>query len=43
VKQAQNELWGAYMPKPNDPEEVSLVTIDKVLRNQKKTLKDVLK
>ena len=43
VKQAQNELWGEHMPKPNSPDEVSLITVDKVLKGVKVKLEDVLK
>ena len=43
VKEAQNELWGSYMPRPLSPDEVSLITIDKVLKSKKIKLEDVLK
>lgn len=32
-KQALATLLSAWMPKPNDPEDVDLVTIDRVLKN----------
>ena len=40
-KQALNELWSQWMPKPLSPDEVTLITVDRVLRSVKKTLKDV--
>lgn len=41
--EALNELWGQFMPKPNSPDEVNLIAIDRVLKNKKVSLKDVLK
>lgn len=32
-KQALLELWGKWMPKPSSPEDVDLVTIDRVLKS----------
>ena len=43
LKEATNELWSQWMSKPASPDDVDLVTVDRVLRNQKKTLEDVLK
>ena len=42
-REALNELWSQYMPKPLSPDEVSLVTIDRVLKLRKIKLEDVIK
>jgi len=33
-KQALTMLWGDWMPKPQDPEDVDLITVDRVLRSK---------
>lgn len=43
ARHAQCMLWKDYMPQPHDPGEVDFVTIDRILRTEKKTLKDVIK
>lgn len=40
--QALIELWSHWMPRPRDPEDIDLVTIDRVLKSTKKTLNDLL-
>lgn len=43
-KEALLELWGKWMPKPLSPEDVDMLTIDKVLHSIKKlTIEDVLR
>lgn len=42
VEEATKELWGQWMPRPLSLDDVDLVTVDRVLSSQKKTLKDVI-
>lgn len=42
TKEALSELWSHWMPKPQDPEDVDLITIDRILKSKKVTLADVL-
>lgn len=41
-KEALNELWSQWMPKPKSPDDVDLIAIDRVLKSKKKTLNDIL-
>ena len=41
-KEALNELWSKWMPKPSSPEDVDLITVDRVLSSKRKTLNDVI-
>lgn len=41
-KEALLELWSKWMPKPLSPDEVDLVTVDRVLRSKLLTMKDVI-
>ena len=42
-KEALLELWAEWMPRPNSPDEIDYITIDRVLRSIKqKTVADVL-
>ena len=43
TNEALLELWSQYMPKPAAPDEVDLISIDKVLKAKKVKLEDVLK
>lgn len=38
--QALNELWGKWMPKPIAPDEVDLLTVDRVLKAHGSGIKD---
>lgn len=40
--EALNELWSKWMPRPRSPDEVDLVTLDRVLKSRKLILKDVI-
>lgn len=42
TSQALNELWSQFIPRPNSPDEVSLIAVDRVLRSKKLTLHDLL-
>lgn len=41
-KEALKELWSAWMPKPNDVDDVDLIAVDRVLKSNRKTLKEIL-
>ena len=43
TNEALIELWGQHMPKPLAPDEVSLIIVDKVLKQKRVKLEDVLK
>lgn len=40
---AIKELWSKWMPRPLDPSDVDLITVDLVLKSSGKTLDDILK
>ena len=42
TKEALNELWSKWMPRPLTPDDVDLVSVDRVLKSRKPTLKDVI-
>jgi len=42
AKQAHIELLSQWMPRPLSPDEVDLITIDRILKSKKRTLKDIL-
>lgn len=41
-KEALIELWSKWMPRPLSPDDVDLVTIDRVLKSKQVTLNDIL-
>jgi len=41
-QEAMKELWSEYMPRPLSLDDVDLLAVDKVLKNKKTTLKDVI-
>ena len=41
-KKAIIMLWSKYMPRPAAPDDVDLITVDRVLKEEKKTLKDII-
>lgn len=42
-REALNELWSKWTIKPQSPDDIDLVTIDRVLRNRKISLTDIIK